>query len=198
MKGAQRDRNYQVRQSLFLTHPVHQACTVFFFFFLSSYVDGFRPFLFAPFASFHSHCLFEWNERDGVRKSYGTAIWKTRSSRPWKCQTVLHVREGYSRVSFLSSAPRICLIFFLPSSTSFHSFGGTFSLSLSIFLSVIVFVITLWLRVFLTHVVCVPHGRRKLVPQRILNVYGDRCRELRFLSSSGLRNIPIEMFTGWK
>lgn len=47
------------------------------------------------FLSFFSFSLANEREGDRVRKSSsGTAIWKTRSGRPWRWQSVLHAREG--------------------------------------------------------------------------------------------------------
>lgn len=66
--------------------------------------------------SFTLDGIFDGRKRDRVRKSVsscGTAIWKTRSGRPWRCQAVLHAGEGQSPTSFLSSSSRASLLLFL-------------------------------------------------------------------------------------
>lgn len=119
----------QVSQSLFLTHPVHQTCA---FFFLSvrlrwhARTRSFPPssvFFLHPVLSIQRHSIsftldgtFDGRKRDRVRKSVsscGTAIWKTRSGRPWRCQAVLHAGEEQSPTSFLSFSFRASLLLFL-------------------------------------------------------------------------------------
>lgn len=84
----------------------------FFFFFSLLFIHGspllrFLPlFLFFPFSRSISLPLASERKGDRVRKSVsssGTAIWKTRSGRPWRWQSVLHAREGRSPVFFLYS-----------------------------------------------------------------------------------------------
>lgn len=83
---------------------------LFFFSLLFIHASGspllrFLPlFLFFPFSRSISLPLASKREGDRVRKSVsssGTAIWKTRSGRPWRWQSVLHAREGRSPVFFL-------------------------------------------------------------------------------------------------
>lgn len=90
----------------------------FFFFFSLLFIHGspllrFLPlFLFFPFSRSISLPLASERKGDRVRKSVsssGTAIWKTRSGRPWRWQSVLHAREGRSPVFFLYSIGLVLL-----------------------------------------------------------------------------------------
>lgn len=84
----------------------------FFFLFFASFHPRFSSSSFSsslsffPFSRSISLSLASERKGDRVRKSVsssGTAIWKTRSGRPWRWQSVLHAREGRSPVFFLYS-----------------------------------------------------------------------------------------------